>query len=440
LKPLCPENKRVVITGLGPLSPIGSGKEPFWNSLLNGASGGRFLHFEENDIDQYSSKIACPVFDFNLENYFERTKETRYLSRTSSMALAGAKLALEDAGLTLEPSVSEKGQREYAIKSLDSTLAGVILGVGVQNMDGFEKHHRRFLECHGSKRISPFALPYIQAGSIPAVVSKKFGFRGTSLSLSTACASGTYAIIEACKQILLGEEVLFIAGGCDACITPFVFGGFDALGAMSRRNDAPEKASRPFDRDRDGFVLGEGAGILIVEELHHALERGGHIYAEISGFGITSDAYHITAVDPSGDMQAKAITDALRMARVSPGEVDYINAHGTSTPLNDPVETLAIKKALGKHAYRIPVTSTKSMTGHLIGASGGVEIIATALMMEHGKVHPTINLEKPGEGCDLDYVPDGPVDKTIHKALKNSFAFGGMNASVLLSKFPEICH
>lgn len=435
MQPLCSEKKRVVITGLGPLSPIGSGKQAFWKSLLNGVSGARSIYFEENSMDQYSSKIACPIFDFNLEDYFERTKETRYLSRTSSMALAGARMALEDAGLTLEHSISEKGRRDYAVKSLDSTFAGVILGIGVQNMDGFEKYHRRFLECRGSKKISPFALPYIQAGSVPAVVSKKFGFRGTSLCVSTACASGTYAIIEACKQILLGEEVLFIAGGCDACLTPFVFGGFDALGAMSRRNEEPEKASRPFDRDRDGFVLGEGAGILIVEELRHALERGGHIYAEISGFGLTSDAHHITAVDPTGDMQAKAITDALRMARVSPGEVDYVNAHGTSTPLNDPVETLAIKKALGEHAYHIPVTSTKSMTGHLIGASGGVEMIATALMMEHGKVHSTINLETPGEGCDLDYVPDGAADKIIHRALKNSFAFGGMNASVLLSRF-----
>jgi 3-oxoacyl-[acyl-carrier-protein] synthase II len=429
----------VVITGVGPLSPIGSGKDAFWDALLKGVSGARPIRFEEESMDHYASKIGCPIVDFKLEDYLERTKETKYFGRASSMALAGAKMALEDAGLPLVPA-PEKGGRDYAIKALDSTHAGVILGIGVQNMDGFEKQHRRFLESRGSKRISPFALPYIQVGSIPSVVSKKFGIRGTSLSVSTACASGTYAVIEACKQILLGEEVLFIAGGCDACLTPFVFGGFDALGAMSRRNDDPEKASRPFDRNRDGFVLGEGAGILIVEELKHALDRGGHIYAEILGFGITSDAYHITAVEPSGEMQAKAITDALRMARVRPDEVDYVNAHGTSTLLNDPVETLAIKRALGEHAYHIPVTSTKSMTGHLIGGSGGIEMIATALMIGHGKVHPTINLETPGEGCDLDYVPDGPVDRSIRKALKNSFAFGGMNATVLLSRFEESHH
>ncbi|MCP4666192.1 MAG: beta-ketoacyl-[acyl-carrier-protein] synthase II, partial [Deltaproteobacteria bacterium] len=230
-------------------------------------------------------------------------------------------------------------------------------------------------------------------------VSKKFSMKGACLEVSSACASAVHAFIEAYKQILFGEEDMMVTGGAEACITPLVFGGFVSLNAMSRRNDAPEKASRPFDRDRDGFVMGEGAGIIIIEELAHALDRGARIYCEITGYGSTSDAYHIVAPDPDAAMQAKAMGDALRTAGASPEEVDYINAHGTSTPLNDPIETLAIKKAFGNAAYGIPVSSTKSMTGHLIGASGGVELIATALMIHQGKIHPTINLETPGEGC-----------------------------------------
>ena len=435
MQPFPREKKRVVITGIGPLTPVGSGKEPFWDSLVNGVSGGRAVHFEDLDMDQYSSRVACPILDFDLETYFGKDKESRYLGRTASFGLAAAKMALEDAGFQLEPPSGKRGG--WVIKGLDPSRTGVILGVGVESMDLIEKYHRRFLECRGPKRISPFALPYIQLGSVPAVVCKRFGIHGASLTVSAACASGTFAVIEAYKQILLGEEVLVVTGGSDACITPYVFGGFDALGAMSRRNKEPEKASRPFDRDRDGFVLGEGAGILILEELNHARERGGHIYAEVSGFGCTSDAYHMAASEPSGAMQTKAMSDAIRMAGIDPGEVDYVNAHGTSTPMNDSIETLAIKKALGNHAYDVPVTSTKSMTGHLIGASGGVEVIATALMMERGKVHPTINLETPGEGCDLNYVPGAAVSKEIRRALKNSFAFGGMNASLLLSRLEQ---
>jgi 3-oxoacyl-[acyl-carrier-protein] synthase II len=262
-----------------------------------------------------------------------------------------------------------------------------------------------------------------------------FGIKGIACSVSTACASSNHAIIEAYKQILLGEETIMVTGGADACITPFVFGGFVSMNAMSKRNDEPEKASRPFDRDRDGFVMGEGSGIIILEELNHALDRGAHIYCELSGYGATSDAYHIAAPDPVPDMQIRAMKDSMTRARVAPEEIDYINAHGTSTALNDPAETFAIKNALGNAAKNVAISSTKSMTGHLIGASGGIETIATALMIENSRIHATINLDNPDEGCDLFYVPQKPIRREIRKAINNSFGFGGQNASLLLSRY-----
>lgn len=427
--------KRVVITGLGPITPIGQGKEKYWDALVRGKSGGKRIHFEGFDMDQYASQVACPIEDFSLTDFVESSKDQKYLGRTSRFALAGTKLALEDAGFELEFVEKGRGLGDYIIKEINPEKIGVILGVGVENMDLCEKNHEKFLEHRSPKKISPFALPHVQIGSIPATVSKNYCLKGTTFNVSTACASAVHATIEAYKQILLGEETVMVAGGADACITPYVFGGFVALRAMSKRNEEPQKASRPFDKDRDGFVMGEGAGIIILEELNHALDRGAPIYCELTGFGATSDAYHITAPDPSADMQAKAMKDALRTAGALPEEIDYINAHGTSTPLNDPTETLAIKKALGDHAYKVPISSTKSMTGHLIGGSGGIEIIATALAIQRGKIHPTINFESPGEGCDLNYVPNQPLEKSVRKALKNSFAFGGQNAAVLLEKY-----
>jgi 3-oxoacyl-[acyl-carrier-protein] synthase II len=302
-------------------------------------------------------------------------------------------------------------------------------------MDLCEKWFRRFIKNNGPKRVSPFALPHIQICSVAVNVTIRFGIKGMAGNVSTACASSNHAIIEAYKQILTGNEEIMVTGGADACITPYVFGGFVALNAMSKRNEDPKSASRPFDKDRDGFVMGEGSGIVILEELAHALDRGARIYSEMTGYGATSDAYHITVPAPDPDMQAKAMTDTLKMAKVFPQEIDYINAHGTSTPLNDPIETSAIKKAFGKYAYTIPISSTKSMAGHLIGASGGIETIATTLMIEKGRIHPTINLENPGEGCDLDYVPNKAINKTIHKAMNNSFGFGGQNASILLERY-----
>jgi 3-oxoacyl-[acyl-carrier-protein] synthase II len=427
--------RRVVITGLGPVTPVGIGTAPYWEALVIGKSGGKRIEFHGYEMGQYASKIACPIENFSLSDFVERTKDTKHLGRTSQFALAGAKLALDDAGYHVERLERGRFGGEYEITDLDPLKTGVILGVGVENMDLCEKYHRSFLEHRGPMRISPFALPHIQIGSVPANVSKKFGIKGATMTVSTACASATHAAIEAFKQILLGEEEVMVTGGADACITPYVFGGFDALGAMSKRNDEPEKASRPFDRGRDGFVMGEGAGILVLEELHHALDRGARIYCEMTGIGATSDAYHIAAPAPDGEMQAKAMKDALKHAGVSPEEVDYVNAHGTSTFLNDRIETLAITKALGDHAFRIPVSATKSMTGHLIGGAGGVEMIATALMIQKGIIHATINLENQGEGCDLDYVPNYPIQKEVRIAVKNSFAFGGQNAAVVLRRY-----
>jgi 3-oxoacyl-[acyl-carrier-protein] synthase II len=427
--------KRVVITGLGPVTPIGIGKEEFWASLTSGRSGARRINFEGYDMDQYYSQIACTVEDFSLTDFIQRSKDFRYLGRTSEFAMSGTKLALDDAGFDLEFVKKEKEPGKFVMRGVDPQIIGAILGVGAQNMDLCEKWHKRFLKSNGPKKLSPFALPHVQICSVAVNVTIKFGIKGIASNVSTACASSNHAMIEAYKQILLGEEKIMVTGGADACITPYVFGGFVALNAMSRRNDEPEKASRPFDVERDGFVMGEGSGIIILEELEHALDRGGHIYCEITGYGATSDAYHITMPDPTGDAQAKAITDALKGGMSSPEEIDYINAHGTSTPLNDPIETLAIKKALGRHAYDVPISSTKSMTGHLIGASGGIETIATALIMERGKIHPTINLETPGEGCDLNYVPNTAIDKSVMKAINNSFGFGGQNASILFESY-----
>lgn len=427
--------KRVVVTGLGPVTPIGIGKKAYWESLLEGKSGAKNIHFEGWEMDQYPCRVACPIDGFSLTDYLHKNKDFRYLGRTSEFAMAATRLALEDAGFKLDAVEIEKGRLTYVVQKTNPVSIGCILGIGAQNMDLCEKWYRRFLKHNGPKRVSPFALPHVQICAVPVNVTMTFGIKGIACSVSTACASANHAIIEAYKQILLGEEKIMVAGGADACITPFVFGGFVSMNAMSKRNDDPEKASRPFDRDRDGFVMGEGAGIIILEELNHALERDAHIYCELSGYGASSDAYHIAAPNPEPDMQSQAMKDAMKRARVSPEEIDYINAHGTSTPLNDPIETLAIKNALGNAAKTVAVSSTKSMTGHLIGASGGIEAIATALMIENGRIHATINLENPGEGCDLFYVPQKPIRKDIRKAINNSFGFGGQNASLLFSRY-----
>lgn len=429
--------KRVVITGLGPVTPIGIGKETFWNSLIDGRSGARRLDFEGTDMEQYKSQVGCPIDGFEITDLLEKSKDLRHPGRTSLFALAGTKAALDDAGFKMNYGVDELSIGRYTIPDLESDKVGVILGVSAENMDLVEKWHENFIKHQGPRRISPFALPYIQICAAVVCVTMKYGITGSAASISTACASSNHAMIAAYKQIYLGEEKVVVTGGADACITPYVFGGFNVLSAMSKRNEDPERASRPFDLDRDGFVMGEGAGILIFEELEHALDRGAHIYCEMTGYGTTSDAYHITAPDPDGDVQAYAITKALKRAGCSPDEIDYINAHGTATPLNDKTETTAIKKALGDAAFGIPISSTKSMTGHLIGAAGGIEAIATALTIENQRIHPTANLENPDPECDLDYVPGKPREAEVKKALSNSFGFGGQNATILLERFEK---
>jgi 3-oxoacyl-[acyl-carrier-protein] synthase II len=426
--------KRVVVTGLGPVSPIGTGKEAFWEALISGRSGARRIRFEQYDMEQYGSQIACTVEGFSVTDFIQKSKDLKYLGRTSEFALAGTKLALQDAGFELQFMKEDRSGR-YTIRGMDLEKTGVIIGAGGENMDLAEKWFRNFLRHDGPKRLSPFALPHAIVSSVPVVVSIKYGLKGTSFVVPSACASSNHALIEAYKQILVGDETVMISGGAEACITPFVFGGFDALNAMSMRNEEPEKGSRPFDKDRDGFVMGEGAGIIVLEELNHALERGAHIYCELTGYGTTSDAYHITAPDPGAEMQAKAMKEALRRAGAAPEEIDYINAHGTSTSMNDVTETVAIKKALGQQAYQVPISSTKSMTGHLIGGAGGVEAVATALSIERGIIHATINLDAPGEDCDLNYVPNKAIERPVRKAISNGFGFGGLNAVIVLERF-----
>jgi 3-oxoacyl-[acyl-carrier-protein] synthase II len=322
----------------------------------------------------------------------------------------------------------------YQIMGVDPFQIGVILGVGVEAMDLIEHYHERFLS-RGLRGLSPFALPNAYMGAIISHVAQYFTLRGTAYPVSTACASATHAMISSFLQIQGGTEDLMVTGGADACMTPYVFGGFDVLRAMSTRNDEPQKACRPFDRERDGFVMGEGSGVLVFEELEHARERGAHIYGEVVGFGMTADAYHLTDPDPEGKALGKAVTDALQMGDIDPDRVDYINPHGTSTLINDRVETGVIKNVFGKKAYRIPISSTKSITGHLMGAAGGVEVVATLLALEKGIIHPTLNYEFPDPECDLDYVPGEARHKEVSTALSLSAGFGGVNSVILLKKF-----
>jgi 3-oxoacyl-[acyl-carrier-protein] synthase II len=426
--------KRVVVTGVGPVTPVGTGKEAYWESLIEGKSCFKRIVFPNRDMAQYRSQIGAPIEGFDLFQYVERTKRSKYLGRTSQFAIAGAWLALKDAGIELEINEEDKGR--YQLKGVDSFQIGVILGVGVEAMDLLEYYHGRFLS-KGVRGLSPFGLPNIYLSSITSHVTEHFTLRGTSYAVSTACASGTHAMINSFLQIQGGSEVLMVTGGVDACITPYVFAGFDVLRAMSTRNDEPHKACRPFDRERDGFVMGEGSGVLVFEELEHALERKAYIYGEVVGFGMTADAYHLTEPDPEGKALSKAIRDALQMGAVRPEEIDYINPHGTATPLNDKSETKVIKDVFGKEAYRIPISSTKSITGHLMGAAGGAEAISTLLTMERGIIHPTINYEFPDPDCDLDYVPNEARRKDVNIALSISAGFGGVNSVILLKKFEK---
>ena len=422
--------QRVVITGIGAITPIGTGKDVFWDNLLAGVSGVRRVHFPDVDMDQYKTRIAATVEDFRLSDFLPKAKKTKYMGRTSRMAIAGAKLALEDAGFELAFD-----KRNVEIGGVDPFKIGVVLGTASGNEDIFEAGLKEFFEDRGPRRTSPHALPYQLISSVAAALSITFACRGISYVIPTACSSAAQAIGNSFRHLRDGPEDVIITGGADCAITPVIVAGFQATRAMSTRNDAPEKASRPFDRERDGFVMGEGAGILILEKLDHALKRNAPIYAEVIGFGMSCDAYHITIPEPEGDSFIHAIHMAMAEARIGPQDIDYINAHGTSTKLNDVIETRAIKRVFGKRAYDIPVSSTKSMIGHLLGAAMGAEMIATVMSLRDDKIHPTINYEFPDPECDLDYVPNRMREAPVNIAVSNSLGFGGFNAVLVARKF-----
>ncbi|MFZ5352601.1 MAG: beta-ketoacyl-ACP synthase II [Bacillota bacterium] len=410
-------NRRVVITGIGAVTPIGIGKEKFFEGLKEGRNGvGLVTRFDTTDFD---TKIGAEVKDFEPSEYIDK-KEVRRMDRYTQYAVAAAKQAVEDSKLNIE--------------EIDNNRFGVCLGSGIGGMETLEAQHD-VLKQKGPGRISPFFVPMMISNIAAGNISIAFNAKGPNTTIVTACASSTNAIGEAFKMIQRGAADIMISGGAEASITPLSFAGFCAMKAMSTRNDDPATASRPFDKERDGFVMGEGAGILILEDLEHALKRGASIYGEIVGYGATGEAYHITATAPGGDGAVRSMAEAIKDAGISPHEIDYINAHGTSTDMNDKNESLAIKTLMGEHAYKVAVSSTKSMTGHMLGAAGAVEAIACLMAINEGVIPPTINYTNPDEECDLFYVPNKAINREVRYALSNSLGFGGHNASIVLRKY-----
>jgi len=409
---------RVVVTGLGVISPIGNDVATLWQALQNGKSGaGRVTYF---DASKFDSQVDAEVKGFDPSLYGMTLKDTKRMEVFVQYAVAATKHAVVDAGFVLEKT--------------DLTRAGVLIGSGIGGLHRMEEEHSHYLE-RGASKISPFLIPSLIVNEAAGQVAIVFGFKGPNSCVATACASGAQSIGDAFKIIQRGQADIMACGGTESCITPLGFGGFCSLKALSTRNNEPEKASRPFERDRDGFVMAEGAGVVILEELEHARKRGAKIYAEMVGYGMSCDAYHITAPDPSGDGARRAIEEALKDAHLNPEDITYINAHGTSTKLNDKVETLAIKLALGSHAKKVMVSSTKSMTGHLLGAAGGVEFAISCLATKHNIIPPTINYEHPDPECDLDYVPNTTRKTEVNVVMSNSLGFGGHNATLVVKKF-----
>ena len=410
-------SRRVVVTGLGTVSPLGNTTDEFWAGLREGRSGiGPITKF---DATGFPTRIAGEVRNFDPLKYVDR-KEARRLDPYLMYAIAASIMAVEDAGL--DPAKT------------DSTRFGVLIGSGIGGITTLLDSHQTLL-AKGHDRVSPFFIPMLIVNMASGLVSMRFGAKGPNSSVVTACATGNHAIGDALKIIQRGDADVMLAGGAEAIIVPLTIAGFCAMKAMSTRNDEPEKASRPFDLGRDGFVCGEGAGVVMVEALDHARARDARIYAELVGYGMTGDAHHMTAPDPEGDGAYRAMRAALADARLAPEDVGYINAHGTSTPYNDKFETLAIKRAFGDHARKLAVSSTKSMTGHLLGAAGGIEAIATILALHHGILPPTINYETPDPECDLDYVPNHARKQDVDVAVSNAFGFGGTNATLVLKKY-----
>ena len=405
-------SRRVVITGLGTVNPLSGGVADYWKGLLAGKSG--IAPITQFDTAAFKVRFAGEVKQFAPDDILG-ARAARRLDRFAQFALVAAKEAVKDSGL-------EFGRE-------DPFRCGVIFGSGIGGLAEFEEQHTRYLEG-GPGRISAFVIPKMIANSASGNISIEHGLRGPNTTISTACASAAHAIGDAFRSIQYDHADVMLTGGSEAGITPMGLGGFISSRALSQRNDDPHQASRPFDKDRDGFVLSEGAGVLVLEELEHARKRGANIYAEVLGVGSTADAHHITAPHPDGTGAAMAMRLALRDARLSAEDVQYVNAHGTSTELGDEAETRAIKQVFGQHAYRLAISSTKSMVGHLLGASGGVELIATALSIKYGVLHPTVNYQTPDPACDLDYVPNHAREVRVRRAISNSFGFGGHNCTL----------
>jgi 3-oxoacyl-[acyl-carrier-protein] synthase II len=409
----------VVVTGVGLVTPCGIGIDNVWNNILSGQSGvGPLTRF---DTARFDTRFAGEIKEFNPEDYVQ-PKEVKKMDLFIHYAIAAAHIAVNDAGLDM-------GQE-------DAERVGVVVGTGLGGLPTIEKYHSVLLE-RGPGRITPFFIPMLIANEAPGHIAIQHGFKGPNLCIVTACATGAHSIGEACRIIQYGDADVMVAGGSEANLTPLTVGGFNAMKALSTRNDDPQKASRPFERDRDGFVVAEGSGVLILEELQRAKKRGAKIYAEMVGYGYNGDAYHITAPCPDGDGFIRCIRMALKDAQLSTEDVDYINAHGTSTKLNDYVETLSIKEVFKEKAYRTPISSTKSMTGHLLGAAGAIEAIFSVLSIRDQVCPPTINYENPDPECDLDYVPNTARNHTINVAMSNAFGFGGTNSTLIFRRFTE---
>jgi 3-oxoacyl-[acyl-carrier-protein] synthase II len=412
-------SRRVVVTGVGMVSPLGIGTEANWEALCAGRSGiGPITHF---DATQFSARIAGEVKGFDPLQFVDK-KDVKKMDVFIQLAIAAAQFAMDDASLSVTFDVADR--------------VGVFIASGIGGFSTIEREHKALLEG-GPRRISPFFIPASIINLAAGQVSIRFGAKGPNSATCTACSASAHAIGDAFEIIRRDDADVMIAGGSEAAITPMGVGGFAAMRALSTRNDEPARASRPFDKDRDGFIMGEGSGVIILEELGFALRRGANIYAELVGYGMSADAFHITAPSQDGDGGVRVMSAALRDARVRPDQVDYINAHGTSTPYNDKLETLAIKRLFGEHAGKVAISSTKSMTGHLLGAAGGLEAGITALSVKHQMIPPTINYDTPDPECDLDYVPNRKRAATINYALSNSFGFGGTNAALLFKRYEE---
>jgi 3-oxoacyl-[acyl-carrier-protein] synthase II len=411
--------RRVVVTGTGLVTPLGTGTEKTWKNLCDGKSGiGNITRFDTSD---FAVKIAAEVKDFDPQNFIE-PKLARHLDPFVQYAVAAADMAIKEAGLSIDDA--------------NATRVGVFTGNGIGGLSTIEKYHKISLE-RGPRKITPFFIPMVISNLSAGQISIIYGAKGPNLSVTTACAAGTHAVGEAFRSIIRGDCDIVITGGSESTICPLAVGGFNAMKALSRNNENPSKASRPFDKDRDGFIISEGAGMLVLEELEHARSRNAEIFAEVVGFGLSGDGHHMAAPPEDGDGAVRCMQMALDDAGLGPGDIDYINAHGTSTPLNDVVETRAIKTVFGEHANKLAISSTKSMIGHMLGGAGGVESVFLALSIRDQIIPPTINLENPDPECDLDYVPNKARETVIKAAISNSFGFGGTNAVLAMKKFEE---